>query len=81
MVSTESLAEDAGPRHSTWTSSVQPAYYNGQLVAVKHIKKPFVALTKEVVAEINQVLAVYSLRVTSWIKYLKNVISISSNLG
>lgn len=62
MMSTESLAHDAENESATnlpvaaWVSSVKPAYYNGQLVAVKHIKKPFVTLTKTVVAEVNQVI-------------------------
>lgn len=56
-MSTESLAEDAGTRAaaSSVASSVQPAYYLGQLVAVKHIKKPYVSVTKPLVTEINQV--------------------------
>ena len=52
--SIESLTENPDLK-STWTSSVQPAYYNGQLIAVKHIQKPFVTLTKAIILEINQV--------------------------
>lgn len=51
-----SLAEE--PATSTgmsWMTSVRPAYLNGQLVAVKDIKKPYVVMTKSIIVEINQV--------------------------
>ena len=53
-MSTESIAEETRPKNG-WISSVQAAYFNGQLVAVKNIQKPFVTLTKSIILEINQV--------------------------
>lgn len=56
LASAESLVEmEEAPRRGSWISSVLPAYYNGQLVAVKHIKKPFVATTRNIVLEVNLV--------------------------
>ena len=57
MLSNESLGEatEAGVAAGPWISSVRPAYYNGQIVAVKSINKPYVALSLTIVMEINQV--------------------------
>lgn len=57
--SLESLAELTQPDNRHMTSSVQPAYYDGQLVAVKTIQKPAVLLTKTLIAEVNQVLPLF----------------------
>lgn len=51
----EESAEGGVSVANQWTSSISLAHYNRQLVAVKHIKKPYVSLTPSVVKEINQV--------------------------
>ena len=56
IMSTESLqTEETLPTVVGWATSIIPAYYNGQLVAVKNVKKPFIVLNKVIIMEVNQV--------------------------
>ena len=56
ILSTESVRGDEEAKTlSGWVSSVRPAYYSGQLVAVKDIRKPSITLTKTIITEVNQV--------------------------
>ena len=50
-----SVNEEQVNQNVSWLSSVRPAYFNGQIVAVKDINKPFLTLTKTIILEVNQV--------------------------
>ena len=55
MMSHVSVSEEQVNQNVSWLSSVRPAYFNGQIVAVKDINKPFLTLTKTIILEVNQV--------------------------
>ena len=55
MLSNEGIGDiSEGAINRPWISSVRPANFKGQIVAVKSINKPWVSMTPSVVTEINQ---------------------------
>ena len=48
--------EECLPTVAEWIAPVTSAYYNGQLVAVKYLRKSIITLNKTIIREVNQVL-------------------------